>query len=62
MLTVQEMTAKAEQCDNIADKAIDRLLAYTWRQLTYQWRDMADQFDRLEHSDAYRMIRDRRTD
>ena len=62
MLSAKEMTAKADQCDDMADKAHDRLIAYTFRQLADQWRDMADQLDRLEHSPVYRMIRDRRDD
>jgi hypothetical protein len=59
MLSAQEMNAKADQCDGMARKAHDRLLAHTFRQLAYQWRDMADQLDKLEHSPVYRMIRDR---
>ena len=31
------------------------LVAHTFRQLAYQWRDMADQLDKLEHSPVYRI-------
>jgi len=46
----------------MAHKSRDRLFAYTFTRLAYQWRDMADQVDRLEHSPVYRMIRDRKFD
>jgi hypothetical protein len=61
-MTPEEMKAKAEQCEQMAAHAHDRLLAYTFRQLAYQWRDMADQLGRLEQSAVYRTIRDRRSD
>jgi hypothetical protein len=38
-----------DRCDDMADKVHDWLLAYTFRQFADQWRDMADQLDRLEH-------------
>jgi hypothetical protein len=59
MLSAKEMTAKADQCADMARKTHDRLLAHTFRELANQWRDMADQLDKLEHSQVYRIIRDR---
>lgn len=38
------------------------MIGYTFRQLAFRWRDMADQLDRLEHGDLYRFIRDRQAD
>jgi len=62
MLQAQEMRAKAEQCERVAAGASDRLTAYTFRELATQWREMADQVEKLEHAPIYQTIRDRRTD
>ena len=60
MLKSEEMLTKAVQCEDMADRAADRLTAQTLRGLAIQWRDMADQLDMLEHNPVYRIIRNRK--
>jgi len=62
VLQADGMRTKAEQCERMAVTASDRLTAYTLHQLAGQWRDMADQLDKLESSPVYRTIRDRGAD
>jgi hypothetical protein len=59
MLRADEMRVKAGQCEEMADRASDRLTAYTLRELADQWRDMANRLETLEHSPVYQAIRDR---
>ena len=60
MSRADEMRAKAERCEQMADRAVDRLTAYTLWELTKQWRDMADQIERLERYPVHHMIQNRR--
>jgi hypothetical protein len=54
------MKAKAEQCEEMADRGTDRLTAHTFRELAAQWRAMAAQLEKLEHHPIYRRLSDRR--
>ena len=56
MLQPEEMKAKAEQCERMADRATGRLTAYILRELAGQWREMALQLDVLEHSSIHKML------
>jgi hypothetical protein len=60
MLRADEMKAKAEQCEEMADRGTDRLTAHTFRELAAQWRAMAAQLEKLEHHPIYRRLSDRR--
>jgi hypothetical protein len=65
MLSAQEMNAKADQCDDMARKAHDRLLAHTSGSSPINggtWPTNSISLStarKLEHSPVYRMIRDR---
>ena len=56
MLRSDEMRKKAVHCERMADRASDRLTAYTFRELARQWRDMADQIETFECSTVYGRI------
>jgi hypothetical protein len=59
MLRVQELTARAEQYDQWADRATDPVLARALRQRARQWRDMAAEVSAFQRDPAYRAIHDR---
>ena len=56
MLSVTEMLMRAEQCEEKADKAVNRCTAYALRDAARQWRDLAVQIDLLERDPAYRRL------
>jgi hypothetical protein len=59
MLRADEMRSKAEQCDDMADKAGDGPNVLFLRQAAEHWRAMAAQLDLLEQEQIYRIIRNR---
>ncbi|MGJ4942391.1 hypothetical protein ACQR1W_17580 [Bradyrhizobium sp. HKCCYLS1011] len=56
MLGAKEMLAKAEQCEDAADR-VDPICARFYRNAAQQWRDMAAQLELLEREQVYRIIR-----
>jgi hypothetical protein len=59
MLSVPEILMRAERCEEKADKAINRYMAYALRDATQQWRALAVQIDLLERDPAYQRLRAR---
>ncbi len=62
MLCANEMFAKAEVCDEMADKAVDATITHSLREAARHWRTMAIQLNLLEQEQSYRIIRDRKDD
>jgi hypothetical protein len=60
MLSPQEMQSKAARCDEMAQKAIDRSNADTFRDLARQWRVMASQLEGLEYTQIVQTLRTER--
>jgi hypothetical protein len=59
MMTAQELAAKAEQLDAMADKSVDPSLARSLRQRACQSRAMAEEIRILHRDPLYRFIHDR---
>lgn len=47
VMTPGELRARAEECDRLAAKTIDRSIASEYRDLARQWRDLAEQVEQL---------------
>jgi len=60
MLCADEMFAKAELCEEMADQAKSVMIAHAFREAAGHWRTMATQLNLLEQHQAYRIIRDRK--
>jgi hypothetical protein len=59
MLRAQDLTAKADQFDELADRVIDPLFASSLRQRAREWRELAAEVRVLECDPMYRLIHDR---
>src|SRR5262249_5430334 len=59
MLPAQDLAAKAEQYDALADRVIDPHLAASLRRRAREWRDMADEVRVVQSDPMYRLIHDR---
>ena len=59
MLRAQDLEAKAEQYDELADTVIDPQLANSLRQRARAWRELAAEVLVLERDPMYRLIHDR---
>jgi hypothetical protein len=59
MLRVQDMLARAEQCEMLANKTNDLPTVYALQEAAQHWRMMAVQADLLEREPSYRMLRAR---
>ena len=50
---VDELRAKAAECERMASRAVDETARVTYRDMAQQWREMADQqetIDRMRNS------------
>ena len=58
MLRAQDLVAKADHCDELADRVTDILLASSLRRRAREWRDIAAEVRVLEQDPMYRSIHD----
>jgi hypothetical protein len=59
MLRAQDLTAKADKFDELADRVIDPMVASSLRRRARECRDMAAEVRVLERDPMYRLIHDR---
>jgi hypothetical protein len=59
MLRAEDLAAKADKLDELADRVIDPLLASSMRRRACEWRELAAEVRVLECDLMYRLIHDR---
>jgi hypothetical protein len=59
MLTFSEMLARADICDDQADRVSDPIVEWMLRGAAQRWRTIAVQMDLLEREPLYRRLRAR---